>query len=87
MYWFNDFNVQWKSYALQCSKSLKTFHPELFAKYAFKENLDVLCKLQLENDIPIEIENAINLCQSQLSNNTIQNHSDIANRTDFQQEL
>ena len=72
---------------LQCSKSLKTFHPELFAKYAFKENLDVLCKLQLENDIPIEIENAINLCQSQLSNNTIQNHSDIANRTDFQQEL
>lgn len=52
---------------LQCSSSLKTFHPDLFDKYAFKENIDVLCRLQLENDLPDEIVSFIKQAQDKIS--------------------
>ena len=51
---------------LQCSKSLKTFHPELFDKYAFKENINALCDLQLKQSLPKEISNAIRATQSEV---------------------
>ena len=36
---------------LSSSKTLKDFHPDLFEKYAFGKNLDVLCRLQLSQEI------------------------------------
>ena len=54
---------------LQCSHSLKTFHPELFDRYAFKENIDVLCKLQLEHQLPNEIISSIKTFQDEISTN------------------
>ena len=36
---------------IQCSSSLKTFHPDLYDKYNFEKNIDVLCKLQLQNEL------------------------------------
>lgn len=53
---------------LQCSSSLKTFHPDLFDKYAFEENLNVLCKLQLEQELPDEISQSIQDAQNQIYN-------------------
>lgn len=51
---------------LECSSSLKTFHPELFDKYAFKENIDVLCRLQLEHELSDEVIHTIKDSQNQL---------------------
>ncbi len=53
---------------LQCSSSLRTFHPDLFDKYAFKENLNVLCRLQLEQELPVEISQSIKDAQSKIYN-------------------
>lgn len=53
---------------LQCSSSLKTFHPNLFDKYAFKENLNALCRLQLQQELPSEISHSIKDAQSQIYN-------------------
>lgn len=55
---------------LQCSGSLKSFHPDLFDKYGFKGNLDVLCKLQLENQLSDDIIKLIQDSQAQLSDET-----------------
>ena len=55
---------------LQCSHSLKTFHPELFDRYAFKENIDVLCRLQFEHQLPNEIISSINTLQDEISTNS-----------------
>ena len=55
---------------LQCSNSLKTFHPELFDRYSFKENINVLCKLQLENELPNEIVQTIKTSQDQILGKT-----------------
>ena len=52
---------------LRCSKTLQTFHPDLFEKYAFEKNLDVLCNLQLSQDLPPEISDAIETAKQQLS--------------------
>lgn len=54
---------------LQCSKSLKAFHPELFDKYAFKENINALCDLQLKQSLPEEIANTIRATQSDVFKN------------------
>lgn len=51
---------------LQCSSTLKTFHPKLFDKYAFKDNINVLCKLQLEHQLPTEIFESITSARQQL---------------------
>lgn len=40
---------------LECSHSLKTFHPDLFDKYAFGKNINVLCDLQLQHELPAEV--------------------------------
>ncbi len=45
---------------LECSSSLKTFHPDLFDRYSFGSNLKVLCDLQLQNELPEELTNSIN---------------------------
>ncbi|MGN1298826.1 MAG: hypothetical protein ACI4UE_02440 [Candidatus Scatovivens sp.] len=55
---------------LKCSSTLKTFHPDLFDKYAFKENIDVLCKLQLEHELPNEIIQFIKNAKSQIYSHT-----------------
>ena len=51
---------------LQCSSSLKTFHPDLFDKYAFKDNLNVLCRLQLDQKLPNELGETITAAQQKL---------------------
>lgn len=52
---------------LVCSNSLKTFHPELFDRYCFKQNIGVLCRLQLENELPDEIKDTIKSSQNRLN--------------------
>lgn len=52
---------------LRCSKTLQSFHPDLFEKYAFGKNLDVLCNLQLSQNLPPEVSDAIKTAQQQLS--------------------
>ena len=53
---------------LQCSSSLKTFHPELFDRYAFTDNIKTLCKLQLQNELPSEIVQSIKEAQDRIFN-------------------
>lgn len=36
---------------LKCSSTLKKSHPDLFDRYAFAQNINVLCTLQLQNDL------------------------------------
>lgn len=59
-------NLQELLQLLQCSSSLKTFHPELFDRYAFKENINVLCRLQLENELPDELVSSIKTYQDNI---------------------
>lgn len=54
---------------LGCSKTLQSFHPGLFEKYAFGKNLDVLCNLQLSHNLKPEVSDAIKKAQQQLSKN------------------
>lgn len=44
---------------IQSAKSLRVFHPDLFRKYQFPENISRLCNLQLEQDIPDKIADTI----------------------------
>lgn len=55
---------------LQCSSSLRTFHPKLFDKYAFKDNINVLCDLQLKHELPSEISQSIQDAKNQIYNRT-----------------
>ena len=52
---------------LECSSTLKSLHPDLFEKYAFQNNLDVLCKLQLSQELPPEISDSIRNAQHLVS--------------------
>ena len=71
---------------LRCSKTLQSFHPELFEKFAFGKNLDVLCNLQLSHNLPPEVSDAIKKAQKQLSKNletaVVDNKSIDGNSTD-----
>lgn len=71
---------------LECAKSLKTFHPDLFSKYAFKENINMLCKLQLENEMPIDLQETINSSRNQLFDSKSQSKSNIKN-SEKEQEI
>ena len=51
---------------LQCSKTLRTFHSDLFDRYAFEENINTLCRLQLEQPIPKEVAESITTAQSEV---------------------
>ena len=53
---------------LQCANSLNAFHPDLFKKYAFKENINALCTLQLENELPDDLVNDIKSAQEKALN-------------------
>ncbi len=55
---------------LQCSSSLKTFHPDLFDRYAFEDNINLLCNLQLQHDIPNELSQAIQDAKNQIYDRT-----------------
>lgn len=66
---------------LECSKSLKTFHPDLFEKYAFKENINTLCKLQLQNELPNEINDAIKNAQNNIFEKTVSPNQPINKET------
>ena len=39
---------------LEASRTLKGVHPDLFEKYGFEENLQVIAKLQLEKENSLE---------------------------------
>ena len=52
------------------ASSLKTFHPELFDKYAFEDNINVLCDLQLKHELPSEISQCIHDAKNQIYNRT-----------------
>ncbi len=56
---------------LNSSKSLKAFHPDLYKKYAFEANMDVLCRLQLSRDLPEQFEEKIKSAQAILKESNI----------------
>ena len=58
---------------LRASKSLKTFHPDLFSKYAFEENINTLCDLQLQNHLPDSVSKAIKDAQSNVFEDLLEN--------------
>lgn len=49
---------------LSASKSLKAFHPDLFSKYAFEQNINTLCDLQLQNHLPDSVSKSIKDAQA-----------------------
>ena len=51
------------------SKSLKVFHPDLYEKYAYEKNLDVLCKLQLSRDLSEPFQDRIKSAYAMLNEN------------------
>ena len=51
---------------LQCATSLKTFHPDLFKEYAFKENINALCTLQLDNELSDDLAHDIKVAQEKV---------------------
>ena len=55
---------------LSCSKSLKVLHTDLYEKYAFEDNIDVLCRLQLSRDLPEQFVEKIKSVQGMLKQNT-----------------
>lgn len=59
-------NPQELLYLLQCSNSLKTFHPDLFDKYAFGQNISILCNLQLQQELPSDISQSIQDMQNRI---------------------
>lgn len=59
-------NPQELLYLLECSSTLKTFHPELFEEYAFDENINALYRLQLENEMPQEIVESIETAKEKI---------------------
>lgn len=75
-------NPQELLYFLQCSKSLVTFHPELFDKYAFEKNINVLCDLQLENNLPDELVETIKQNQESIFAKSNENSFDLGNKDD-----
>ena len=56
---------------LSSSNSLKAHHPDLYEKYAFETNIDVLCKLQLSRGLPEQYEEKIKSAQEMLENDVI----------------
>lgn len=66
---------------LQCSESFKKLHPELFNKYLFGKNLNVLCRLQLENELSNEVIQAIKTSQNNLSDVIIASQHDNTPKT------
>lgn len=52
---------------LECAGTLKAIHPNLFQRYAFGKNLNVLCNLQLSQELPAEIRDSITSAQEQLA--------------------
>jgi len=44
---------------LEASKTLKTFHSELFEKYRFADNLSQIVKIQLQQELPEEVKQQI----------------------------
>lgn len=58
---------------LECSNSLKTFHPNLFDRYGFKENINVLCNLQLENELPVQLVSEIKDSYNKIFNKSTPN--------------
>ena len=52
---------------LDASMALKTFHPDLFEKYAFGKNLDTLCRLQLSHNLSPKLSDEIQTAQKHVS--------------------
>lgn len=71
---------------LECSSSLKTFHPDLFDKYAFEENINALCRLQLEHELPAEITEAIQTAKSNIFEKSFEINENIQSRDTLEEE-
>lgn len=40
---------------IECAKTLKTFHPDLFKRYQFEQSINAIMRLQLQQELPEEI--------------------------------
>ncbi len=54
---------------MECSKTLKTFHPDLYDKYRFEQNIDSIMQMQTQHTIPKAFEDRLKQSQEQLHQN------------------
>lgn len=66
---------------LECSKTLRTFHPDLFDKYRFSPNIDKIVQLQLQHEMPEQISEKIQQLQQQLQQESSINKDNIEHST------
>lgn len=51
---------------LNNAKSLAMFHPELYKRYAVQSNINTICELQLSQELPEQVQQAIKQMQTEL---------------------
>lgn len=56
---------------MECSRTLKTFHPDLFEKYRFEANIENILKLQLQHKLPKEVIEEMNQLNTELKKDTL----------------
>lgn len=60
---------------IESAKTLKTFHPDLYEGYKFGENIETIMKLQLQQNIPSELQEMLQQAQEGLQQNILQQSS------------
>jgi len=60
---------------IESSKTLKTFHPDLYDGYKFWENIETIMKLQLQQNIPSELKETLQQAQEGLQQNILEQSS------------
>ncbi len=51
---------------MECAKTLKTFHPDLFEKYRFEQNIDDIMLVQTQHEMSKEMEDKLRQAQEQI---------------------
>ena len=58
---------------MECSRTLKTFHPDLFEKYRFETNIENILKLQLKHELPKGVIEEMNNLKTELKKDNLEN--------------
>ncbi len=65
---------------MECSRTLKTFHPDLFEKYRFETNIENILKLQLKHELPKGVIEEMNNLKTELKKDNL------AQETNFKEQ-
>lgn len=69
---------------LDASSTLKTFHPELFEKYQFSNNINKIIQLQLQQELPEQTRNQIESMQKGLFEEKTEKVSQIVQKQEIE---